>query len=106
MANKSSPSAAFNSLYDQIATLSTAEMTPQNIFYLLLWLGTLLLLSASLAFLRSKKPVSNEYNKTTENEKESLGKSLVRWLERKRYQYEVTFSLYMMTSTEKFIFST
>lgn len=31
---------------------------------------------------------------------------LLRWLERKRYQYEVTFSLYMMTPTEKFIFST
>lgn len=31
--------------------------------------------------------------------------SLLRWLQRKRYQYEVTFSLYMMTPTEKFIFS-
>ena len=31
--------------------------------------------------------------------------NLLRWLERKRYQYEVTFSLYMMTPTEKFIFS-
>ena len=30
---------------------------------------------------------------------------LVRWLQRKRYQYEVTFSLYMLTPTEKFIFS-
>lgn len=30
---------------------------------------------------------------------------LLRWLQRKRYQYEVTFSLYMLTSTEKFIFS-
>lgn len=28
-----------------------------------------------------------------------------RWLQRKRYQYEVTFSLYMLTPTEKFIFS-
>ncbi|KAF2454483.1 hypothetical protein BDY21DRAFT_264434, partial [Lineolata rhizophorae] len=32
-------------------------------------------------------------------------KSLLRWLQRKRYQYEVTFSLYMMTATEKFIFN-
>ena len=32
--------------------------------------------------------------------------SLLRWLQRKRYQYEVTFSLYMLTPTEKFIFST
>ncbi|KAF1353442.1 hypothetical protein BDV97DRAFT_278228, partial [Delphinella strobiligena] len=29
----------------------------------------------------------------------------VRWIEKKRYQYEVTFSLYMMTPTEKFIFN-
>ncbi|KAF2119164.1 hypothetical protein BDV96DRAFT_463147, partial [Lophiotrema nucula] len=28
-----------------------------------------------------------------------------RWLQRKRYQYEVTFSLYMLTPTEKFIFN-
>jgi len=32
--------------------------------------------------------------------------ALLRWLQRKRYQYEVTFSLYMLTPTEKFIFST
>lgn len=32
--------------------------------------------------------------------------NLIRWLQRKRYQYEVTFSLYMLTPTEKFIFST
>lgn len=31
--------------------------------------------------------------------------SLLKWLQRKRYQYEVTFSLYMLTSTEKFILS-
>ncbi|CAD6572487.1 MAG: hypothetical protein ASARMPREDX12_005245 [Alectoria sarmentosa] len=31
---------------------------------------------------------------------------LIRWLQRKRYQYEVTFSLYMLTPTEKFIFNT
>ncbi|KAL7777061.1 hypothetical protein CFE70_007482 [Pyrenophora teres f. teres 0-1] len=30
--------------------------------------------------------------------------ALLRWFQRKRYQYEVTFSLYMLTSTEKFIF--
>lgn len=30
---------------------------------------------------------------------------LFRWLQLKRYQYEVTFSLYMLTPTEKFIFS-
>jgi len=32
--------------------------------------------------------------------------ALLRWFQRKRYQYEVTFSLYMLTPTEKFIFST
>ena len=32
--------------------------------------------------------------------------SFVRWLQLKKYQYEVTFSLYMLTSTEKLIFST
>ena len=31
--------------------------------------------------------------------------SLVRWLQIKKYQYEVTFSLYMLTSTEKIVFS-
>lgn len=30
---------------------------------------------------------------------------LLRWAQKKRYQYEVTFSLYMMTPTEKFIFN-
>lgn len=36
----------------------------------------------------------------------SYTSSFLRWLQRKRYQYEVTFSLYMLTPTEKFIFST
>lgn len=30
----------------------------------------------------------------------------VKWLQKKNYQYEVTFSLYMLTPTEKFVFST
>ena len=30
---------------------------------------------------------------------------LVNWLQKKNYQYEVTFSLYMLTPTEKFVFS-
>lgn len=29
----------------------------------------------------------------------------LRWFQRKRYQYEVTFGLYMLTATEKFILS-
>lgn len=32
--------------------------------------------------------------------------SLRRWVQIKKYQYEVTFSLYMLTPTEKWIFST
>lgn len=31
---------------------------------------------------------------------------ILRWLDRKRYIYEVTVPLSMLTSTEKFIFST
>lgn len=31
--------------------------------------------------------------------------NLVKWLQKKNYQYEVTFALYMLTPTEKFIFS-
>jgi hypothetical protein len=31
--------------------------------------------------------------------------SFIRWLQLKKYQYEVTFSLYMLTPTEKLIFS-
>ncbi|KAM3422601.1 hypothetical protein BST61_g90 [Cercospora zeina] len=30
---------------------------------------------------------------------------LVKWLQKKNYQYEVTFSLYMLTPTEKFVFN-
>lgn len=29
-----------------------------------------------------------------------------KWVQKKKYQYEVTFSLYMLTPTEKFVFST
>lgn len=32
--------------------------------------------------------------------------SLIRWIRLKIYQYEVTFAIYMLTPTEKFIFST
>lgn len=35
----------------------------------------------------------------------SVLSSLVRWLQIKKYQYEVTTSLYMLTSTEKTVFS-
>jgi len=31
--------------------------------------------------------------------------SFIQWLQLKKYQYEVTFSLYMLTSTEKLIFN-
>ncbi|EED19312.1 conserved hypothetical protein [Talaromyces stipitatus ATCC 10500] len=35
----------------------------------------------------------------------SVFTSLLRWLRLKIYQYEVTFALYMLTPTEKFIFN-
>ncbi|KAK5942050.1 hypothetical protein PMZ80_006003 [Knufia obscura] len=35
----------------------------------------------------------------------SLLTSLIRWLQLKNYQYEVTFSLYMLTYTEKIVFN-
>lgn len=35
----------------------------------------------------------------------SIFTSFLRWLRLKNYQYEVTFALYMLTPTEKFIFS-
>lgn len=34
-----------------------------------------------------------------------IASSLVRWIRLKIYQYEVTFAVYMLTPTEKFIFS-
>jgi hypothetical protein len=34
-----------------------------------------------------------------------LPTSFTQWLRKKNYQYEVTSSLYMLTPTEKFIFS-
>ncbi|KAF8457164.1 hypothetical protein BGX38DRAFT_1086409 [Terfezia claveryi] len=36
----------------------------------------------------------------------STTSSLIKLLQRKRYQYEVTYSLYMLTPMEKFIFNT
>lgn len=34
-----------------------------------------------------------------------IATKLVRWIRLKIYQYEVTFAVYMLTPTEKFIFS-
>lgn len=36
---------------------------------------------------------------------QSVVTSFVRWIRLKNYQYEVTFALYMLTPTEKLIFS-
>lgn len=47
-----------------------------------------------------------DYAKVTREQRTSHVLSFVRWLQLKKYQYEVTFSLYMLTPTEKFIFST
>jgi hypothetical protein len=46
-----------------------------------------------------------DYGKVTEKRRGSSYASLKQWLQLKKYQYEVTFSLYMLTPTEKFIFS-
>ncbi|KIW20159.1 hypothetical protein PV08_00734 [Exophiala spinifera] len=45
------------------------------------------------------------YPKVTRENKSSYLSSFVRWLQLKKYQYEVTFSLYMLTPTEKFVFN-
>lgn len=36
---------------------------------------------------------------------QSVVTSFIRWIRLKNYQYEVTFALYMLTPTEKLIFS-
>ncbi|EXJ80433.1 hypothetical protein A1O1_08578 [Capronia coronata CBS 617.96] len=46
-----------------------------------------------------------EYAKGTGEQRGSYLSSFARWFQLKKYQYEVTFSLYMLTSTEKFIFN-
>lgn len=35
----------------------------------------------------------------------SMASAFMRWIRVKIYQYEVTFAVYMLTPTEKFIFS-
>ncbi|ETI23236.1 hypothetical protein G647_05034 [Cladophialophora carrionii CBS 160.54] len=46
-----------------------------------------------------------DYGKVTEKRRTSYFASAKQWLQLKKYQYEVTFSLYMLTPTEKFIFN-
>jgi len=46
-----------------------------------------------------------DYAKVTREQRVSYISSFIRWLQLKKYQYEVTFSLYMLTPTEKFIFN-
>lgn len=48
------------------------------------------------------KPPKPEY---TVSYAASYTTSALRWMQKKNYQYEVTFSLYMLTPIEKFIFS-
>ncbi|KAJ9502186.1 hypothetical protein LTR99_001030 [Exophiala xenobiotica] len=47
----------------------------------------------------------SDYSRTTRENRTSPMSSFVRWLRLKKYQYEVTFSLYMLTPTERFIFN-
>ncbi|KAL2432532.1 hypothetical protein ABEF95_012410 [Exophiala dermatitidis] len=48
-----------------------------------------------------------DYAKATREQRASASylSSFVRWVQLKKYQYEVTFSLYMLTPTEKCIFN-
>ncbi|KIW96912.1 uncharacterized protein Z519_02303 [Cladophialophora bantiana CBS 173.52] len=46
-----------------------------------------------------------DYAKVAKEGKNSQLSSFLRWVQLKKYQYEVTFSLYMLTPTEKFIFN-
>ena len=67
----------------------TAMLSAQSAVHVAIWLFSLLALAAAVSYKMPRRPTG----------------SLGQWLERKRYQYEVTFSLYMLTPTEKFIFS-
>jgi len=46
-----------------------------------------------------------DYARVTREQRASTLSTFTRWLQLKKYQYEVTFSLYMLTPTEKFIFN-
>ena len=52
-----------------------------------------------------RQPLTYHTMQSQQHEQMSFMAKVFRWLQRKRYQYEVTFSLYMLTPTEKFIFS-
>ncbi|KIV84938.1 hypothetical protein PV11_00683 [Exophiala sideris] len=46
-----------------------------------------------------------DHAKVNKKQRTSYLQDFVRWFQLKKYQYEVTFSLYMLTSTEKLIFN-
>ncbi|KAI1627547.1 hypothetical protein EDD37DRAFT_663217 [Exophiala viscosa] len=46
-----------------------------------------------------------DHAKVNKKQQTSYFQDFVRWFQLKKYQYEVTFSLYMLTSTEKLIFN-
>lgn len=52
-------------------------------------------------------PTTTEHHRVSRDQQHrtSYASSFVRWLQVKNYQYEVTFSLYMLTRTEKIIFN-
>ena len=58
-----------------------------------------------LALLETEMP-AQDYRPQKPQRQTSYISSFIRWLQLKNYQYEVTFSLYMLTPMEKFIFST
>lgn len=61
---------------------------------------------STMAHTSSPSSSSSSTSRSHRRPSEPYLSSLIRWLQLKKYQYEVTFSLYMLTSTEKFIFST
>lgn len=46
-----------------------------------------------------------DHGRVSTRKRESYLSSVIGWLRLKKYQYEVTFSLYMLTPTEKLVFS-
>ena len=63
------------------------------------------------SLMSSPSPSFDSYDDDNDARRNANGRNttrtaaLLRWFQLKRYQYEVTFSLYMLTPTEKFIFS-
>lgn len=82
------------------------QVPPPSIFFPSLHPLTNSLVRCIVADYWQHKETQESRNKHNSSSAMLYASNLIRWLQRKRYQYEVTFSLYMLTPTEKFIFST